>query len=307
MTICEQITELFPVRRSAAQKKAFRQWVMAEISEMGWKPQIEQNDRGRQQNVIVGDPETAEVTLTAHYDTPANVLLPDLQIPRNYPVYLLYQIAVIGGMLLLSLIVGAAAGLATKSGDVMILTFFGAFLALMLVQIYGPANKNNVNDNTSGVAALLETMACIPAEKREKVAFILFDNMEKGRRGSKAYARDHLEMQHTRFVVNLDSVGVGETFVVSASSLAAKLPQYTRLEKILAAAPERTVRFCSSLTTRGNSDFRSFKCGVGVTAYRQVSGIGLYLGDLHTGRDAQADQGNIEYLAKAFARLAEQL
>ena len=28
MTICEQITERFPVRKTAAQKKAFRQWVM---------------------------------------------------------------------------------------------------------------------------------------------------------------------------------------------------------------------------------------------------------------------------------------
>ena len=84
MTICETITELFPVRKSAAQKKAFRQWVMAEISGMGYAVRVEENDRGRQQNVIVGDPEHAEVTFTAHYDTPSTILLPDLQIPRNY-------------------------------------------------------------------------------------------------------------------------------------------------------------------------------------------------------------------------------
>ena len=307
MTFCEQITELFPVRRSAAQKKAFRQWVMAEIAELGYTARVEQNDKGRQQNVIVGDPEHAEVTYTAHYDTPANILLPDLQIPRNYPVYLLYQIAIIGGMLLLSLIVGAAAGLATRNGDVMILSFFGAFVALMLVQIYGPANKNNVNDNTSGVATLLETMARIPEENRSKTAFILFDNMEKGRKGSKAYARDHLEMQHTRFVVNVDSVGVGETFVVSAPSLARQLPQYAKLEKLLAACPERVSRFYSSVMTRGNSDFRSFKCGVGIMACRQVTGVGLYLGNLHTARDTEADQGNIQCLAETFSALSEQV
>lgn len=307
MTIVEQITDLFPVRRSQAQKKAFRQWAMGEIADMGWKAQIEQNDKGRQQNIVVGDPEHAEVIFTAHYDTPANILLPDIQIPRNYPVYLLHQIAIIGGMLLLSFIVGAAAGLASQSGDVMILGFFGAFLALMLVQIYGPANKNNVNDNTSGVAALLELMSRIPEENRSKTSFILFDNMEKGRKGSKAYARDHLEVQHTRFVVNLDSVGVGDTFVAAASSLAARMPQYTKLEKVLLARQERNVAFHSSVTTRGNSDHRSFKCGVGITAYRRVSGIGLYLGDLHTTRDTQADQGNITCLAQAFAELVSQL
>ena len=214
MTICERITELFPVRKTAAQKQAFCQWVMGEIGAMGYPVRVEENDKGRQQNVIVGDPEHAEVTFTAHYDTPATIWVPDLQIPRNYPVYLLWQLLMIGGMLLISLAVGLGVGLVSGSGDAMLLGCFGAFLVLMWLQLAGVANKHNVNDNTSGVAALLETMQRIPAESREKVAFILFDNMEKGRKGSKAYARDHLEMQHTRFVVNADSVGVGDTSVV---------------------------------------------------------------------------------------------
>ena len=293
MTICEQITELFPVRKTAAQKKAFRQWVMAEIAEMGYCARVEENDRGRQQNIVVGDPEHAQVTFTAHYDTPSTILLPDLQIPRNFPVYLLWQLLIIGGMLVSAFLVGAGLGLVTQNGDVMVFGFFGAFLALMTLQLNGFANRNNVNDNTSGVAALLETMARIPEENRSKAAFIFFDNMEKGRKGSKAYTRDHLEMQHTRFVVNADSVGVGDVFLVAAPALAVQLPQYAR--------------FHSSVTTRVNSDFRSFKCGVGIGAYRQVGGVGLYLGDLHTARDTQADQRNIECLAEAFSVLAEQI
>lgn len=307
MTVCEKITGLFPVRKSKLQKKSFRQWVMAEIAGMGYTVRVEQNDRGRQQNIIVGDPERAQVTFTAHYDTPSTILLPDLQIPRNYPVYLLWQMGILGGMLLLSLLAGAALGLITSSGNVMILGFFGAFVALMWLQLDGFANPSNVNDNTSGVAALLETMSRIPEEHRGKVAFILFDNMKKGRKGSRAYAREHLEMQHTRFVVNADSVGVGDVFVVSTPSLAVQLPEYAKLKQVLSAAPEKEALFCSSMTSRGNSDFRSFKCGVGITAYRQVSGIGLFLGSLHTRRDDTADQGNIEYLANAFAALAAQL
>ena len=307
MTICEQITALFPIRKTAAQKKAFRQWVMAEIAEMGYAVRVEENDKGRQQNIVVGDPEHAEVTFTAHYDTPSTILLPDLQIPRNFPVYFLWQIGMIGGMLLISLLLGAALGLATHSGDAMILGFFGVFVVLMMLQLNGVANRSNVNDNTSGVAALLEAMARIPEENRSKTSFILFDNMEKGRKGSKAYARDHLEMQHIRFVVNADSVGVGETFVAMAPSLATQLPQYTKLEKLMLDCPDRDCRFYSSVTTRCNSDFRSFKCGVGVMACRQVSGVGLYLGNLHTSRDDFADQGNIECLAEVFSQLAKQV
>lgn len=307
MTICEQITERFPIRKTAGQKQAFRQWLVGEIAQMGYTARIEENDKGRQQNVIAGDPEHAEVTFTAHYDTPSTILLPELHIPRNFPVYLLWQIGMIGGMLVLSFIVGAALGLLSQNGDVMVLGFFGAFVGLMWLQLSGFANKHNVNDNTSGVSALLETMRQMPEENRSKAAFIFFDNMEKGRKGSKAYARDHLEMQHTRFVVNADSVGVGDVFVVAAPSLAVKLPQYAKLEKCLEALPERETRFCSSVTTRMNSDFRSFKCGVGIMACRRVSGVGLYLGDLHTSRDRHADQGNISALAEAFSCLARQL
>ena len=307
MTICEQITELFPIRKTAAQKQAFRHWVMGEMNRLGYRARVEENAGGKQQNIVVGDPDHAEVIFTAHYDTPSTILLPDLQIPRNFPVYLLWQLLIIGGMLGIAFVAGFGLGLLTGSGDVMILTFFGAFLVLMWLQLYGFANKNNVNDNTSGVAAVLETMQRIPEESRSKTAFILFDNMEKGRRGSKAWARDHLEVQHTRFVVNLDSVGVGDVFLAYVPALARQLPQYVLLEQVLATIPGRACRFCSSVTTRGSSDFRSFKCGVGVTACREVSGVGLYLGDLHTARDTQADQANIAGLAEAFAALVERL
>ena len=307
MTILEQINEQFPVRKNKAQKKEFRKWLMQRISTLGYSVRVEQNNKGRHQNVIVGSPEHAQVTFCAHYDTPATIGIPDLQIPRNFPVYLLWQLLIIGGMLAIAFLVGVGLGLATQNGDVMVFGFFGAFLALMTLQLNGFANRNNVNDNTSGVSALLETMARIPEENRSKAAFIFFDNMEKGRKGSKAYARDHLEMQHTRFVVNADSVGVGDVFLVAAPALAVQLPQYARLEKLLAACPDREVRFYSSVTTRVNSDFRSFKCGVGIGAYRQVGGVGLYLGDLHTARDTQADQRNIECLAEAFSVLAEQI
>ncbi len=305
MTVCEEITRLFPVRKSKAQKEAFRVWLMAKIGEMGYAVQAEGNDRGRQQNVVAGDPEHACVTFTAHYDTPATILIPDLQIPRNFPVYLAWQALLIGGMLGLSLLLGCALGLLTGSGQALLLGFFGAFLALMSLQLYGFANKNNVNDNTSGVAALLETMARIAPEDREKAAFIFFDNTEKGRKGSRAYANDHLQMQHTGFVVNADSVGVGDVFVVSAGALAANLPQYERLQASFNARESRTARFYSSVTTRCSSDHRSFRCGVNVTACREVPGIGLYLGDLHTARDVSADQGSIECLAEVFSAVVK--
>lgn len=307
MTIAEQINAQFPVRKSAEQKKAFRKWLMQQVSGLGWKARVEENNRGRHQNVIVGDPEHAQVTFTAHYDTPATIGIADLQIPRNFLVYAAVQLAMILGMLLVSFMIAYALGMLTQSGDVLVIGFFLCFVGLMWLQMAGVPNRHNANDNTSGVAALLELMAQIDPEDREKVAFIFFDNCEKGCRGSKAYAREHLEMQHTRLVVNLDCVGVGETVLVSAPRLAVQLPQYAMLEECLEQQEGRDVRFFSSVTTRGNSDFRSFKCGVGVSAYRTVSGVGYCTGDIHTARDTQCDQGNIDFLSGVLSAYVKRL
>lgn len=300
MTILEQINEQFPVRKNKAQKKEFRKWLMQRISTLGYSVRVEQNNKGRHQNVIVGSPEHAQVTFCAHYDTPATIGIPDLQIPRNFALYLLFQLGMIFGMLAISLLVGVGLGLLTKNGDVMVISFVVTFVVLMWLQLAGKPNKHNVNDNTSGVAALLELMTLLPEDKRRNAAFIFFDNQEKGNRGSKAFARDHLEVQHTKLVVSLDCVGVGEHMLVMAPKLAAQLPQYADLEKCLAADDRRQVRFYSSFTTRGTSDFRSFKCGVGITAYEYSSGVGYHLGAIHTAKDTEADQENLDFLAQVL-------
>lgn len=307
MSILEQINDLHPVRKSKAQKKAFRQWCLARISERGWKGQVEQNNKGKHMNLVVGDPDEAQVIFTAHYDTPATIGIPDMQIPRNIPVNMLWHMLIIGGMLLIAFLVGVGVGLITGSGDVMVATVFVVFVTLMLLQLYGVPNRSNVNDNTSGVATLLEMMGRIPEEYREKVAFIFFDNTESGRRGSLSYAREHLTVQHVKLVVNLDCVGVGEHILVAASRAASQCPAYGQLVRAMEANDERSPVFGSTLSIRGNSDHRSFSCGVGVMACERVSGIGYCLGNLHTARDTVADQGNIDYLAGTLSAMAETL
>ncbi|MBQ2954393.1 MAG: M28 family peptidase [Clostridia bacterium] len=305
MTILEQINGQFPIRRSDEQKAAFRQWVMGEMTRMGYRPRVEEN--GKHHNVVCGSPDGERITITAHYDTPACIGLPNLMIPRNFAVYALYQAMIV--LILLSIAFAAGFGLMALTGSEVMLRvgLLGAYLLLLGFMLYGPANKHNVNDNTSGVAALLQTMAQIPEEHRQKVAFILFDNEEKGCRGSKAYAKEHLAVMHTRLIVNLDCVGVGEHFLLSVPSLAKNMEEYQLLERVLAEQPGRTVHFFSALTTRGNSDFRSFKCGVGVSAYRRVAGVGFCTGAIHTSRDTRADEGNIAFIADGLAACVGQL
>ena len=142
MTIREEIDAQFPIRKTTAQKRAFEKWVMAKMREMGYRPYVDgmnRKDKLRHRNIVAGDPQNAELLISAHYDTAATIGVPDLRIPRNFPVYILAQGAVLLGMLLISLLIGTVVGLATKSGDWLILTFFFAYLALMLLMMFGAA------------------------------------------------------------------------------------------------------------------------------------------------------------------------
>ena len=301
------LMQRFPVRKSPEQKSAFRAWVTEEITGLGYHVHDEVNGHLKHHNLVVGNPDHAALLFTAHYDTPARMLLPDLQIPRNLPVFFAYQL-----LNLLLLLIPAFAVMLLVQG------FFGKVwlseLALVIVYLAelmcitrGPANPNNANDNTSGVAALLSLMAAIPAEERGKVAFILFDNKEQGRMGSKAWGKEHQQAMYTRLTINLDCVGVGDHMLLAATDLARKCTGYRTLERMLAETEGCTAHFFGSRGTLIGSDQKTFKCGVGLTACRLSPGIGFITPAIHTPRDKAITAANIDYLTRALSAFVHAL
>ena len=73
-------------------------------------------------------------------------------------------------------------------------------------------NKNNKNDNTSGVAAVMSLIKNI--DKDSNVAFILFDNEEKGLIGSGQFNKQNKKMMENKPLINLDCIGNGNEIVV---------------------------------------------------------------------------------------------
>ena len=280
MTIREEIDAQFPIRKTTAQKRAFEKWVMAKMREMGYRPYVDgmnRKDKLRHRNIVAGDPQNAELLISAHYDTAATIGVPDLRIPRNFPVYILSQ---------------------------------GAVLLGMLLMMFGAANKHNVNDNTSGIAALLETMQRLSPEAREKTAFILFDHQETGSRGAKSYGAQHVEVQTMKLLVDLSCVGDGDTFVISAPKMAQDKPEYAVVRESLeenAMAFGVSAQFFGRAGVQGAGDYRRFVCGVGVSAYHHSAGVGLITGRIHTSRDTVCRQENLDYLAKSLADAAQKM
>ena len=84
-----KIMEDFQVRKSKKQKEAFRAWLCGELEAAGCAPKMEGGFTAK--NVVAGDPDTAKVIFSAHYDTCAVLPIPNFITPRNLFFYICYQ------------------------------------------------------------------------------------------------------------------------------------------------------------------------------------------------------------------------
>ena len=316
MSICEMITELFPIRKTRKQKEAFRDWFIDWARNQGYTAQAT-TPRGmfHSTNVVVGDPETAEVTFTAHYDTPAAMFLPNFITPCNVLVYILYQLVIVPLLLLPGLFAGTLMGhilrLVTDNADMAsqlggVTAFFTVYAVLGLMMM-GPANKHNVNDNTSGVAAVMELMSRIPEENRSKTAFILFDNEEKGMMGSSAYASSHKAVKKEKLIINMDCVGDGENILFFANKKTRALAAFPLLEEAMQGVKGRTYIMNRMEKCVYPSDQASFKHGIAVCACKKMRGIGYYCDKIHTKKDLVCEQANLDFIAKGLSDFVAKL
>ncbi len=299
------IDRAYPVRNSGEQKQAFRAYALEEAKRLGFSHAAVENNQ-EHQNLVFGDPQTAGVIFTAHYDTPRRSLLPNLMLVTNRFLYWAYQIGT--ALIILPPAIGAAIGVAKilhldwntlPARLLMVGVYLAVFYALFFLVLRGPANRRNRNDNTSGTACVMELMR--RTGETERAAFILFDNEEKGKKGSKAFAKASPYIRENTLVINLDCVGNGDTFVFSPSVEAENDPLYGQMQS---AAREAglNARFFSAGKAQMNSDHKSFVRGVGVCACLYRPRIGYYTGRIHTVRDTVAEPGNIQQLSDALER-----
>ena len=297
------------IRKSYAQKSAFIQYVQNTATKLGYQSRMEKGYLGAR-NVVVGDPDTAKVVYTAHYDTCAVMPFPNFITPKCIWLFLLYQIAV--GILMVAipsvLVTGIFFGLAACGIGANALLLYDLWLILILAVCWlimaGPANKHTANDNTSGVTTLLDTMTALPEELRGEVAFVFFDLEEMGLFGSAGFASKHKKVTKNTLVVNFDCVSDGNNILFVLRKGATL---YT--EAIRTAFPS-TEAFTVEVATKGAiypSDQANFVRGVGVAALKKTKGGLLYMDRIHTKRDTVYMEENIAYLTEGAVRLAESL
>lgn len=297
-----EINDAFPMRRTDEEKASFFDYVLREFGgERVKKELIEKNN-----NIIIGNVSEASVVLTAHYDTPATSLVPNFMIPANKilstVVHLFYPLA----MALLSMFAALGLGslLSLDNGMSMfiyLVLYFGLFYcSTMLIP-----NKNNKNDNTSGVATVLTLAKSISSDK---VAFILFDNEEKGLLGSKAFNKKYKDLMEDKLVINFDCVGNGDNMIFIFKDKAEQTKEYKLLCEAIADGDEHfSVHYIPFKKASGNSDHKSFPCSVGVMAASKGRLVKFFTGRIHTAKDTVADSKNVFFLADRVKQFLDKM
>ena len=187
------INEIYPVRRSKEEKERFQKYALNEAKNLGFNGTIEQIKE--HQNIVIGNPETAKVIFTAHYDTPAKSIFPNIMMPRNVVLGMIYQFSYPILLSLLSLFVAyTIAYLLDQGVEVASILFIFLYLGSFYLLTRCFPNKHNKNDNTSGVATIMELVSSVNSRN---VCFILFDNEEKGLLGSSFFSKIHKNERDT--------------------------------------------------------------------------------------------------------------
>lgn len=302
MTTPMDVTKRYPVRKSKQQKEAFRQDVTSWLEHLGYEVHTEKGSFGSR-NLVIGNPQSSKLLVTAHYDTCARLPFPNLITPCNFRLFLLYQIFVCAVLLLPAAAIGAVAGWLLHSSGMGYYLFSILLWAELLLVLIGPANPSNVNDNTSGVVTLLELAGSLPPESRKNVCFILFDLEEAGLIGSSSYQSKHKKETARQLVLNLDCVGEGDEIYFFPTGKLKKNPKMLlSLEHLQGNFGQKSVTLRSKGFSIYPSDQMNFPYGVGICALNRCK-AGLYLSRIHTPRDTMLDETNVNTLCAVLKKL----
>ena len=292
----------YPVRKSREQKRKFREAAQLYLTGLGYSVHEEKGSFGCR-NLVIGDPEGADYLVTAHYDTCARLPVPNLLTPCHFWPFMLYQLGMASGMLLVTAMTGMLVWLLTRDVSVSVWVSYGVLWGIIVLMLAGPANPSNANDNTSGVVTVLEMARTMPENRRDKVCFVLFDLEEAGLIGSSAYRKAHKKDTDRQLVLNLDCVGDGDSLrIFPTKKLKRDRQRLSPLYQVCGTFGKKTLLVRDKGFAVYPSDQMNFPYAVGICALRS-SRFGLYLGRIHTPRDTVLEETNVNLLRSALTSL----
>lgn len=295
------LLEKYQIRKSKKEKRAFADYVESNAKRLLWDYKEETSGTIiKSRNLVVGNLKTAKYIFTAHYDTCAICPVPNRLWIKNVPMGILFQLLIT--IILMMEIVGASIIISVPIDfffkvKSFIPVMYAVLFALCWQLLFGYRNKHTANDNTSGVLTLLNLMENMPIDRLDDVAFVFFDNEEKGLIGSSLFKRMHKGELEGKQIINFDCVGEGNTVILACQ----KKTKEEVKEKMKASLP-KDERFGYTIAKGDFLSFSSDQClfpsAVGIAMANKSRLGGYTVGGFHTAKDTELQEKNIEYLTK---------
>ena len=294
----QKATEIFenhPMRFNKKEKVALRAALRAELNRFGYADSEIQEVDASGVNLLVGDPH-AEYMLTAHYDTPGRTGW--MFGTSRWLGQTGANIFLIVAALLLVFLAPEVLHSVFSNSDWVFWGVEGCFLLMLAVMVLAMVikNRNNRNDNTSGVLSLLAMAERVAAddELRGKCCFVFFDNEEWGLLGSQGFAKhckkQGIDLKKTK-LINFDCVGNGDILTFASTQ---KTDVCQSLAEAFRGAGQSPVVKHSRMIFL--SDHANFPNSV-MVSYTKKSLIGLlYLPLIHTSKDVVCEVEQINRL-----------
>ena len=296
--LSREILRDWQVRKTKAQKLRFIEFMKSRLPDLV----VEEGGAPRCRNLVLGNPESADVVFTAHYDTCARLPFPNFITPKNLLFYVIYQLLImLPFFALAALLAFLLIRLGVYEPGAMMLSMFLAMGAMLYMFLFGPANPHTVNDNTSGVVTLCELIGAMSEDERARCAFVFFDHEESGLFGSAFFASRHKRAMKDKLLINFDCVSDGDHLLFVESGKAKKYAG-AALEEAFVSSGGKEVHLAGPLGAFYPSDQANFRCGVGVAALNRSPVLGLYMTRIHTAKDTVCDERNFAFLVEGTRR-----
>lgn len=311
----DKILEQYEVRKSNKEKTIFIDYLKDRLSQCGYDKEndikIEEKWKGilKTRNIVVGNPEEAEIFITAHYDTCAVIPFPNLLSPTNPVIFWGFQFFLVFIILFLGVLVAVPVMLLTENALITYYAFLATLILLMFQLMIGYRNKHTANDNTSGIITITRILEALSPEDRKKICAVYFDNEEKGLFGSSFFAGKHKNVRKNKLLINFDCVGDGENIVFMAKGKARSDKNYSLLVETLKSGAVNFDGNCLCKKMKPimfPSDQANFEKGIGVCALKK-SPIGMYAARIHTPFDTKCREENIEFLSECMVEFMKAL
>ena len=308
--LSKEIFDKYQARRSKEHKTEFIRFLEKSFLPYGLSFDYKPMGSFGSRNIVVGDIENAKIIFTAHYDTcqtfPCSVrIMPkhkNLSLVRN----ILSALPTLFLILILSLSLMFVFLLLNINYIITMVFTYGALFVLLYFVFFGKENANTANDNTSGVITLCEILASAKKEQLEKIAFVFFDNEEKGLLGSKCFRKKYKSAVENKLIVNIDAVSDGD-YIIIVKNKENKEIYDNAVNESFCQCENKTILFESSKEFHFSSDQKGFPQNIAIAAFKKSRFGNLYLDRIHTKKDTKFDESNIEYIKNASLKLIDNI